>query len=336
MFTLNEVKGIDVIMKKNKKKTNKQNNYNKNNYNKSNNKETFNKEKESSIKDDNQSDDMITFTNYDLDKRLILEQTKKLDIEKIFEQPKTKPNKINKWKLISLILFFIIIILVIIGIIFNINKKCDTKIVDCEQIKDENKKNDIEEKDDKSVDEKEEKYVFLGDSIFEQYMTYDYFKDYDTINSGVSGITALKTMESLETNLYQYNPTTVFILLGTNDLYFGYTEEETFDHLKNLINKIHEDKPNIVINVLSLLPINVSDDPKINKSVNENRSNEKIDKVNKYLKDFCDSKKINYINVHDILLDKNGELCWDYTREGLHITDLGYHHITMELLKYFN
>lgn len=320
-------------MGKKKKKSNKPNNYNKNNYNKSNNKETLNKEKESSIKENNQNDDIVTFTNYDLDKRLILEQTKKLDIEKIFEQTKKTPNKINKWKLISLILFFIIIILIIIVTLFGTNKKCDTQVTECEEIKNEDK-NNTEIKDDKVDDVKKEKYVFLGDSIFEQYMTSYFFKGYDTVNSGVSGITALKTLERLDSGLYEYNPTTIFILLGTNDLYFGYTEEETFEHLKNLINKIHEDKPEIVINVLSLLPINVSDDPKINKSVNENRSNEKINKVNEYLKDFCDSKNINYINVHDILLDEKGELDWNYTREGLHITDLGYHPITMELLKY--
>lgn len=320
-------------MGKKKKKSNKPNNYNKNNYNKSNNKETLNKGKESSIKENNQNDDIVTFTNYDLDKRLILEQTKKLDIEKIFEQTKKTPNKINKWKLISLILFFIIIILIIIVTLFGTNKKCDTQVTECEEIKNEDK-NNTEIKDDKVDDVKKEKYVFLGDSIFEQYMTSYFFKGYDTVNSGVSGITALKTLERLDSGLYEYNPTTIFILLGTNDLYFGYTEEETFEHLKNLINKIHEDKPEIVINVLSLLPINVSDDPKINKSVNENRSNEKINKVNEYLKDFCDSKNINYINVHDILLDEKGELDWNYTREGLHITDLGYHPITMELLKY--
>ncbi len=320
-------------MGKKKKKSNKPNNYNKNNYNKSNNKETLNKEKESSIKENNQNDDIVTFTNYDLDKRLILEQTKKLDIEKIFEQTKKTPNKINKWKLISLILFFIIIILIIIVTLFGTNKKCDTQVTECEEIKNEDK-NNTEIKDDKVDDVKKEKYVFLGDSIFEQYMTSYFFKGYDTVNSGVSGITALKTLERLDSGLYEYNPTTIFILLGTNDLYFGYTEEETFEHLKNLINKIHEDKPEIVINVLSLLPINLSDDPKINKSVNENRSNEKINKVNEYLKDFCNSKNINYINVHDILLDEKGELDWNYTREGLHITDLGYHPITMELLKY--
>lgn len=320
-------------MGKKKKKSNKPNNYNKNNYNKSNNKETLNKEKESSIKENNQNDDIVTFTNYDLDRRLILEQTKKLDIEKIFEQTKKTPNKINKWKLISLILFFIIIILIIIVTLFGTNKKCDIQVTECEEIKNEDK-NNTEIKDDKADDVKKEKYVFLGDSIFEQYMTSYFFKGYDTVNSGVSGITALKTLERLDSGLYEYNPTTIFILLGTNDLYFGYTEEETFEHLKNLINKIHEDKPNIVINVLSLLPINVSDDPKINKSVNENRSNEKINKVNEYLKDFCNSKNINYINVHDILLDEKGELDWNYTREGLHITDLGYHPITMELLKY--
>lgn len=320
-------------MGKKKKKSNKPNNYNKYNYNKSNNKETLNKEKESSIKENNQNDDIVTFTNYDLDKRLILEQTKKLDIEKIFEQTKKTPNKINKWQLISLILFFIIIILIIIVTLFGFNKKCDTQVTECEEIKNEDK-NNIETKDDKVDDVKKEKYVFLGDSIFEQYMTSYFFKGYDTVNSGVSGITALKTLERLDSGLYEYNPTTIFILLGTNDLYFGYTEEETFEHLKNLINKIHEDKPEIVINVLSLLPINLSDDPKINKSVNENRSNEKINKVNEYLKDFCNSKNINYINVHDILLDEKGELDWNYTREGLHITDLGYHPITMELLKY--
>lgn len=320
-------------MGKKKKKSNKPNNYNKNNYNKSNNKETLNKEKESSIKENNQNDDIVTFTNYDLDKRLILEQTKKLDIEKIFEQTKKTPNKINKWKLISLILFFIIIILIIIVTLFGTNKKCDTQVTECEEIKKEDK-NNTEIKDDKVDDVKKEKYVFLGDSIFEQYMTSYFFKGYDTVNSGVSGITALKTLERLDSGLYEYNPTTIFILLGTNDLYFGYTEEETFEHLKNLINKIHEDKPEIVINVLSLLPINLSDDPKINKSVNENRSNEKINKVNEYLKDFCNSKNINYINIHDILLDEKGELDWNYTREGLHITDLGYHPITMELLKY--
>lgn len=320
-------------MGKKKKKSNKPNNYNKYNYNKSNNKETLNKEKESSIKENNQNDDIVTFTNYDLDKRLILEQTKKLDIEKIFEQTKKTPNKINKWQLISLILFFIIIILIIIVTLFGFNKKCDTQVTECEEIKNEDK-NNTETKDDKVDDVKKEKYVFLGDSIFEQYMTSYFFKGYDTVNSGVSGITALKTLERLDSGLYEYNPTTIFILLGTNDLYFGYTEEETFEHLKNLINKIHEDKPEIVINVLSLLPINLSDDPKINKSVNENRSNEKINKVNEYLKDFCNSKNINYINVHDILLDEKGELDWNYTREGLHITDLGYHPITMELLKY--
>lgn len=320
-------------MGKKKKKSNKPNNYNKYNYNKSNNKETLNKEKESSIKENNQNDDIVTFTNYDLDKRLILEQTKKLDIEKIFEQTKKTPNKINKWKLISLILFFIIIIVIIIVTLFGFNKKCDTQVTECEEIKNE-EKNNTETKDDKVDDVKKEKYVFLGDSIFEQYMTSYFFKGYDTVNSGVSGITALKTLERLDSGLYEYNPTTIFILLGTNDLYFGYTEEETFEHLKNLINKIHEDKPEIVINVLSLLPINLSDDPKINKSVNENRSNEKINKVNEYLKDFCNSKNINYINVHDILLDEKGELDWNYTREGLHITDLGYHPITMELLKY--
>ena len=37
----------------------------------------------------------------------------------------------------------------------------------------------------------------------------------------------------------------------------------------------------------------------------------------------------------DKLQDENGQFKLQYTTEGLHITEIGYYHITMELLKYF-
>ena len=59
------------------------------------------------------SDDMVSFTNYDLDKKFILDQDKQNDIKNIFELEK-EPKKTEKniWKFISIILFFIIAILV--------------------------------------------------------------------------------------------------------------------------------------------------------------------------------------------------------------------------------
>lgn len=269
-------------------------------------------------------------TKTDLDKRLVLDEAKKKDIVKIYDRYQEQLNQKSSsgWKILSLILILIVISLAVCIVIMT-NKKDD---LEC---KIEDIPNDSKTQIDNVNTNKKEKYLFLGDSIFYQYKTYDFFKDYDTINTGVNGITALKTLENVEESVYQYNPTTIFILLGTNDLYYDYTPESTFEHLKNLIDKIHTDKPEIKINVLSILPINKTDDPKVSKEANGNKTNDQINEVNEKLRKYCEEENFNYINIHDILLDENGNLNLAYSYEGLHITDLGYHHITMELLKYF-
>lgn len=284
----------------------------------------------------NQDIDTSSSTNHELetktgvDKRLTLDEAKKKDLVKIYDryQERLSQKNGNGWKGLSLILILIVISLVI-GIAIINNKKDD---LEC---KIDDIPNDPKEQIDNADTNKKEKYLFLGDSIFYQYKTYDFFKEYDTINTGVNGITALKTLENVEESVYQYNPTTIFILLGTNDLYYDYTPESTFEHLKNLIDKIHTDKPEIKINVLSILPINKTDDPKVSREANGNKTNEQINEVNEKLRKYCEEENFNYINIHDILLDENGNLNLAYSYEGLHITDLGYHHITMELLKYF-
>ncbi len=282
----------------------------------------------------NQRMETILPNNPPSDNKLILEENKKNDIGQIFDINKNKSNyqKTNGSK--GLIIFLVIIIIFLIELLLiNINKINKLKNNEC-KIDECPIENNNPKDDDKNNETKNETYLFLGDSIFYQYNTGDYFRDYNTINTGVNGITALKTLERLEESVYQYNPTTIFILLGTNDLYYDYTSEETFNHLKQLIDKIHLDKPEITINVLSILPINKSDNPKVSKEANGNKTNEQINQVNENLYKYCEENHLNYINVHDLLLDSNNELNLAYSYEGLHITELGYHHITMELLKY--
>ena len=340
------------------KKRKKNNNYNQNNRNYNQKKEISSPKKDISLKQNFTSNDVEIQKNLQqknpnknldeqfknseksaielsknttLDNKLILEENKKNDIEKIFDVNKNKTIAKKTNGSIGLIIFLILVIICLIAILLiNMNnpKQGDCQIDEC-PIENNNPKDD-----DKNNNSKEETYLFLGDSIFYQYNTGDYFRDYNTINTGVNGITALKTLERLEESVYQYNPTTIFILLGTNDLYYDYTPEETFEHLKQLIDKIHLDKPEITINVLSILPINKSDNPKVSKEANGNKTNEQINQVNDNLYKYCEDNKLNYINVHDLLLDSNNELNLAYSYEGLHITELGYHHITMELLKY--
>lgn len=274
----------------------------------------------------------------DFSNEIKLDDNKKNDIKNLFSFNQNNNDKrINKWKIytISLIILSISLIFLLINVKLT-NKNADNKPL-CEVekenivLKEETKKE--EQKNDKK--QKEKKYLFLGDSLFSLYNTSEYFRDYNTINSGVSGITAKETYDVLEENVYAHNPDVIFILLGTNDLYKEYSTSETFENIKNVIDKIHIDKPEVTIYVLSLLPINTIDHWMINKEINANRTNEKIDEVNKYLQSYCEENKFEYINIHDTLLDNEDNLKLEYTKEGLHVNDIGYHFITNILLKYF-
>lgn len=67
--------------------------------------------------------------------------------------------------------------------------------------------------------------------------------------------------------------------------------------------------------------------------VNE-RSNENIQEINQQIRDLCKEYKVAYINLYDKMVDEDGDLKLEYTREGLHMSDEGYQVITKELKKY--
>ncbi len=55
--------------------------------------------------------------------------------------------------------------------------------------------------------------------------------------------------------------------------------------------------------------------------------------INKKLRKYCSVNNIKYIDMYPILIDKNGNLRLEYTKEGLHINEKGYQVITKRILK---
>ena len=55
---------------------------------------------------------------------------------------------------------------------------------------------------------------------------------------------------------------------------------------------------------------------------------------NKKLEKLCDENNVEYINMHDQLLDGDKKLKEVYTRDGLHLTNLGYLKVTSYLKQY--
>lgn len=186
-----------------------------------------------------------------------------------------------------------------------------------------------------SIIKNDENIVFLGDSLFEMYNVDKYFEGKHVVNSGISGNRTRDILANMDKRVYRYNPSTVFLLIGTNDFIDeGFTVENTVTNIGKIVDGIKENRPYTDINVISLLPINNGDDDKINHGMVGKRNNEDIKKINNGVKNLCEEKKVTYIDLNSLLVDDNGDFDINYTTEGLHITPEGYTIITNELMKY--
>lgn len=230
-----------------------------------------------------------------------------------------KPHKILKG-------FFLLLISVLIGFLsyyisaFYIDKpKPKTKI-----------KVETKEIEKVIVDEN---IVFLGDQITEDYDLNEYFEDYFTVNSGKKDDTTKDILDNLDERVYRFNPSKVFILIGTNDLVEDISNDDIVDNIKEIVKSIQGDRPYAKIYLESIYPINDSDDEKIDSDVIDIRKNKEIRKINESLEEMAEELEITYIDLYSLLLEEDN-LNIDYTTDGLNISEEGYKKITTELLKY--
>lgn len=192
-------------------------------------------------------------------------------------------------------------------------------------------------KNEESTEEKIRKYeniVFLGDSITDYYPIDEIYGDLPIINSGISGYKTTDILPRLEEMVYRYNPTSIYLLIGTNDLIQNKEEdkEQAIENIKEILKKITEKKKKAKIYVESIYPINTNLDK--TKDMVGKRENETIMEVNEEIKKYCKENKYEYIDMYSELTDSDGNFSKEYTNDGLHPNDLGYAKITRILLPY--
>ena len=187
----------------------------------------------------------------------------------------------------------------------------------------------------KKKDYSKENIVFLGDSITD-WCPFDalYDKDIPIINSGRAGYRTFSILEEMDDLVYKYNPTKVFILIGTNDLNTHTGKDQLVNNIEKMIKGIKKHRPNCKIYVESIYPVNKTDKDKIDMDKVSERENDEIKEVNARIKNVCKKQKVKYINVYKHLVDDEGKLTLEYTKDGLHLSDLGYLKVTKVLTPY--
>lgn len=238
---------------------------------------------------------------------------------------KKKNNSSKTNKILILINCIAFVLIIVLGMyIWNI--KSDIKRIE------EEKEEAIKEESTK----KGENYVFLGDSITDWYPISEFFSDKTPIiNSGFAGDKTKDLLEDMDETVYRYNPTKVFIQIGTNDLNCDDSNGDiAYDNIVKMIENIKKNRPYAEIYLESIYPVNQTDNEKINKNTTGKRTNEDIMKVNSKLKEYCEKNDVIYVDIYNALLDEEGNLKLEYTDDGLHLSTEGYSVVSKELKKY--
>ncbi len=157
--------------------------------------------------------------------------------------------------------------------------------------------------------------VFLGDSITEQGQWEELMNNPKVKNRGIAGDTTWGLLNRLK-NITDQKPIIIFLMIGVNDFLF-IDRLEIFQNYREIIEKIKKQTPDTQLFIQSILPVN----PQVKNTVFSNRE---IRLLNKDLKDFAKKSQIFYLDIHNELTDKNGNLDAKFTADGIHLNGAAY------------
>lgn len=181
----------------------------------------------------------------------------------------------------------------------------------------------------------DDNYLFLGDSITDFYDLEKYYGDLPVVNSGISGDKTDDILNNMKDRVYVYNPSKVFILIGTNDL-AERGKSLVIDNIKKIVLEIKKNRPYCEIYLESIYPINLDEKYDDLQVYQCNKTNDLIREVNDELEKFAADENLVFIDFYTILSDEDGNLNEKYTYDGLHLSDDGYFKVTEVIKEYID
>lgn len=170
---------------------------------------------------------------------------------------------------------------------------------------------------------KENRVVFLGDSITDYWKLANYFPGKPYLNRGIDGQTTPEMLVRFRQDVIDLHPKVLVVLAGTNDV-AGVTgparNEDIEDNYASMaeLARAH----NIRLVFASLLPVyNYTQDSKESFAL---RPRERILALNRWLKDYCARNGLVYLDYFSAVVDQQGMLRRDISDDGLHPNVAGY------------
>ena len=181
----------------------------------------------------------------------------------------------------------------------------------------------VKEKEVKTMDYN---YLFIGDYHTDGLEFDDFYKPYVKVSD--NDYTTSLILDDLRSYIYVYNPTHVFIELGSNDLVDENSISEMVNNLKRIVRGIQNNRSMATIYVESLYPVN----DKI-EGFNSDILIELIKKANIEIESMCKSLNVLYIDMYNELSEED-LLKEDYTNDGVKLNEDGYKKVYKVINRY--
>lgn len=177
--------------------------------------------------------------------------------------------------------------------------------------------------------EMDDNYLFIGTFNTKRL---NFYEDYHYIKISEDHYNTNDILNEMNKQVYQYNPTYVFIELGINELYVEESNDDFIERLGKIIDGIKENRPMAKIYVESIYPINKNVDNFDDTLIKDYIDNELISTVNKDIKKMVNSKEVNYLDLYNLLIEDDN-LIKDYTDNGIYLNDRGFKVVYDEINK---
>jgi lysophospholipase L1-like esterase len=162
--------------------------------------------------------------------------------------------------------------------------------------------------------------ILLGDSMMAYFPTKAFNLEENLLNFGIPGDTTIGVLNRVH-QVIKLKPKYVIINIGLNDFVLTHlSHKESLENILDIRHQILEGCPDTLVFVTSLTPINQKDFK--DQTYLLNRDPQDAIDLNNMLKDKIDDRF--FINIYDELVDAQGDLDIDFTRDGIHLNQRGY------------
>jgi lysophospholipase L1-like esterase len=164
-----------------------------------------------------------------------------------------------------------------------------------------------------------EDVIILGNSITDGGEWGELFGDLHFKNRGISG----DVVEGVKRRLPAITlgqPKKIVLMIGTNDLSRGASNEYIINGIKEIVALIHKQSAVTKVYVQSIFPVN----PTFSTFKGHTCHTQDIIEINQALKNGATDGNYTFVDVHSALKDSEDHMNANYTNDGLHLLGPGY------------